>query len=82
MLAAIDEDFASLAKTWNIPVKSVNLFKEQVKANIKNAIPADAEKSFENMMKEYERLGPVEKSEFYNDIILKMNERLKSYYTN
>lgn len=81
MLAAIDEDFASLAKTWNIPVDSVNLFKEQVKANIKNAIPADAEKSFENMMKEYERLGPVEKSEFYNDIILKMNERLKSNIT-
>jgi len=78
MLAAIDKDFESLTKRFDIPLESVNAFKEQIKSNIKNQIPADAEKSFNNMMKVYENYGPVEKAKFFNDIILEMNRELAS----
>ena len=81
ILDATQKDLDALAVKYNIPKESVALFNEMILSKIKSAIPENVEKSFDNMLKVYKTLNPVERKSFFEKISTEMNESLQSGIT-
>jgi len=73
--AAVDEDFVSLAKRWDIKPARVEEVKKQILANVKASITDESEKTFDNMMKIFNSLkdNPIEQTKFYDKMISEFN---------